>query len=314
MGYEYIYITNVFMFVCFFVSLQPIIPAIALVGYLFMYWVQKYCFFNRYRRPTPGTDFVNIAVYQIIYLGPVLFCLGNLTWANFDEDGGPKRALLPNLIALGFACLNYFVPVNTIIIGCCFEDVITKLTYYDRERIYFPSEYDRVNPATREEGVKDFSTYLSKKESEIKGLSEKERNNIFAKMFKGQQRGQLNQNAVHNEPNIGAGILGVGQRERAFQNNQPHMRPAAEAFGSFFGQGMFGHQATSQALVNMFAGGGQRGPMPVRAQPGPAVNPYPNMGQPMNPMAAMMGGPPAPQPANPFAAMMGGPPPQGRQY
>ena len=101
-------------------SLQPIIPVIALLGYLLMYWVQKYCLFNRYRRPTPGTEFVNNAVYQIIYLGPILFCVGSLTWGNFDKDGRQTESLIPNLIALGFAVINYFVPVNTIIIGCCF--------------------------------------------------------------------------------------------------------------------------------------------------------------------------------------------------
>ena len=110
------------MFVCYFVSLQPIISVIALLGFLMMYWVQKYCMFYRYRRPVPGTDFVNRAVYQIIFLGPLIYSLGSLTWSNFDPEGIPKEALLPNLIAVLFSALLVLVPMNTIVAGCCFKD------------------------------------------------------------------------------------------------------------------------------------------------------------------------------------------------
>jgi len=87
-GYQYLYL--VIMFVCFFVSLQPIVIVIALIGYFLMYWVQKYCLFNRYKRPIPGTNFVNQAVYQIIFMGPFVYSLGSLTWANFAENGIPR--------------------------------------------------------------------------------------------------------------------------------------------------------------------------------------------------------------------------------
>ena len=110
------------MFVCFFVSLQPIVSAFALVGYLMMYWVQKYCILNRYRRPVPGTDFVNAAVYRLIFLGPMIYSLGSLTWSNFSPDGIPAKALIPNLIALGVSIFIFFMPLKTIIIGTCFSE------------------------------------------------------------------------------------------------------------------------------------------------------------------------------------------------
>lgn len=110
------------MFVCYFVSLQPIVSVIALLGFVMMYWVQKYCMFYRYKRPVPGTDFVNRAVYQIIFLGPLVYSLGSLTWSNFDPQGIPKEALLPNLIAAIFSALLVFIPMNTIVAGCCFKD------------------------------------------------------------------------------------------------------------------------------------------------------------------------------------------------
>lgn len=121
MGYSYIYLVNVFLFVCFFVSLQPIVSVIGLVGYLLMFWVEKYCMFYRYKRPVPGTDFVNKAVYQWIFLGPLIYALGSLTWSNFDPSGIPKEALLPNILAAVFSALLVILPMNPIIVSCCFD-------------------------------------------------------------------------------------------------------------------------------------------------------------------------------------------------
>jgi hypothetical protein len=139
-GFEYIYIVNLFMFVCFFVSLQPIIPIIALLGYLMMYWVEKYCLFNRYRRPVPGTDFINKAVYQLIFLGPLVYTLGSLTWANFDPNGTPPEALLPNLLSLLFSVLLLILPMNTVVESCCVdENAAAKPTIFETDRMFFPS-------------------------------------------------------------------------------------------------------------------------------------------------------------------------------
>lgn len=109
------------MFVCFFVSLQPIVSVVALIGYFLMYWVEKYCMFYRYKRPVPGTDFVNKTVYQLIFLGPLIYSLGSLTWSNFDPNGIPREALLPNLLAVLFSVVLLLLPINPIILNCCFD-------------------------------------------------------------------------------------------------------------------------------------------------------------------------------------------------
>lgn len=58
-GYEYVFIVSHFLFVCFFVSLVPIIPLFAVIGYLALYWAQKYCVLNRYKRPSQGNTDIN---------------------------------------------------------------------------------------------------------------------------------------------------------------------------------------------------------------------------------------------------------------
>ena len=110
------------MFVCFYVSLQPICVFAAMLGYLMMYWAQKYCMFYRYRRPVPASDFINQAVYQFIHFGPFIFSLGSLTWSNFMPDGIPDNAIIPNIVAVCISVLIFVVPIKVILIGCCFEE------------------------------------------------------------------------------------------------------------------------------------------------------------------------------------------------
>lgn len=138
-GYQYIYPVNVFIFSCYFVSLQPIVALIGMVGYFLMYWAQKYCLFNRYRRPVPGTDFVNNAVYKIILLGPFIFGLGSMTWSNFTPGGIPQEALLPNLVIIGISVIIFIIPYNTLLMGWCFSNNYERNKKFDDERIIFPS-------------------------------------------------------------------------------------------------------------------------------------------------------------------------------
>jgi hypothetical protein len=228
-GYEYIYLVNVFMFVCFFVSLQPIVSAFALVGYLLMYWVEKYCMFYRYKRPAPGTDFVNKVIYQFIFLGPLIYSLGSLTWSNFDPAGIPKEALLPNIIAAVFAGLLLVLPITPIILSCCIDaNAVVKLTNYEDDRLFFPSEYDRVNPSTSLEGISDYKAFMQRKESEISKKSKKEQEEIMRKKRNGWQRGALNQAITHNvfaaNPQIqNQAALNLGY---LFASNQNNLMPS----------------------------------------------------------------------------------------
>jgi hypothetical protein len=85
-GSEYIYIVSLFLFTCFFVSLQPIIPVFAILGLGMMYFAQRYSIYNRCKRPTPGNSIVNSTMYQLIYIGPLLYSIGSLCWSNFMSN------------------------------------------------------------------------------------------------------------------------------------------------------------------------------------------------------------------------------------
>lgn len=124
--------------------------------------------FYRYKRPVPGTDFVNSAVYHLIFLGPLIYSLGSLTWSNFDPNGIPPEAIVPNLLAVLFSVLLIIVPINPIILSCCIdENAVVKCTQYEDDRLFFPTEYDRINPSTAEQGISEFKSYMERKNGEI---------------------------------------------------------------------------------------------------------------------------------------------------
>lgn len=137
-GYEYVYLVSLFLFTCFFVSLQPIISVFAAVGMGLMYWTQKNSLFNRMRRPIPGTDMVNLSMFQLIICGGVFYCLGSLTWSNFLPGGIPAQALVPNLIALGVSLLALFMPYNQFLASCLPENLNINREY-SKNRIILPS-------------------------------------------------------------------------------------------------------------------------------------------------------------------------------
>ena len=49
------------MFVCFFVSMQPIGPFLSLIGVLILYWTEKWTLLSRTQRPPAGSQFMNLA-------------------------------------------------------------------------------------------------------------------------------------------------------------------------------------------------------------------------------------------------------------
>lgn len=160
MGYEYIYIVNLFVFTCYYVSLQPIIPLIALLGLLCMHWAQKYSLFKRCQRPVPGTKILSTAMSQMIYFGTISFSLGSLTWANFlPQINTFEQSIPPNLLSASVAFFIFVMPYE-IIFRKIFSNKRMPEVSYRANRVFFTSEYDRLNPSTAESGIKEYRQFL----------------------------------------------------------------------------------------------------------------------------------------------------------
>jgi hypothetical protein len=97
-------------------SLQPIIIVFAILGLFLNYWAQKYCLFNRCKRPVPGTRILYDTMVQFIYAGGLFYSLGSLTFINLIPEDIFKNkinpALAANLIAVGVSALSLFIPFS----------------------------------------------------------------------------------------------------------------------------------------------------------------------------------------------------------
>lgn len=106
---------SLYFFVCFFSSLQPIIVIFGMFGIFFMYWVQKFNLFHRYRKPAKGGRIINATMVQLISLGPFLFALGNFAWSNFFQAGKPKYAAVPNSLSLLIGLIIFLFPYRYLV-------------------------------------------------------------------------------------------------------------------------------------------------------------------------------------------------------
>ena len=120
-GYEYISVLDIYLFTAFFVSLQPVIVFFALIGLMLFYWIQKYNVLNRIKRPVPGTSFINNAMFQLVSLGPIFYCLGALMWSHFIDSPSSVAYGIPNLVALGFSIAIFLLPFHTLFEICCMQ-------------------------------------------------------------------------------------------------------------------------------------------------------------------------------------------------
>jgi hypothetical protein len=136
------------------------VPVFALLGLFFMYWIEKYSLFNKCQRPVPGIDTINVVMHQFIYIGGAAYALGSLTWAVFLSDKNFRDSMVANLVAAGLGLVIFLFPYETFV--SYKENTNLKKSYSDR-RVYFPAEYDRLNPVTKKEGIREYREFLMKK-------------------------------------------------------------------------------------------------------------------------------------------------------
>lgn len=90
----------------------------------------------------------------ILYFCIIAYGFGSLTWSNFEKGSYPHRAFIPSVIAIGLG-VGLYVVILTRLLDTCFLNYYSPQDY-DAERVFFPSEYDRLNPVTRAKGVRRY--------------------------------------------------------------------------------------------------------------------------------------------------------------
>jgi hypothetical protein len=138
-GYEYIAPLNIYLFVCFYVSLQPVVVIFGLIGLSLFYLTQKWNLLNRFKRPIPGTGMIDRAVFQLVSLGPIFYSLGALTWSHFLATPSSVPMSVPNILAACLSAILFIFPIYTILGSCSEKPTIHPNLKYKDCRLIFAS-------------------------------------------------------------------------------------------------------------------------------------------------------------------------------
>ena len=99
-----------FLFSCFYASLQPIIVIISAVGLFLMGYAQKFSLYKLSKRPIPGNNEINTGMYYFILAGPLCYSLGSYCLVNIFSNFRP--GIIPNTLAIIISVLIFFIPYN----------------------------------------------------------------------------------------------------------------------------------------------------------------------------------------------------------
>lgn len=143
-GIQYVYLITVYLFTCFFMSLQPIIIIFAICGYVINFWVQKYCLFHRSKRPVPGTRILYDRMVQFVYAGGLFYSVGSLCFVNLIPENlfenKINQALFANLVALGVSVLIMLVPFSAVYNSMIrVRSAESEGQLFSQDRVFLPS-------------------------------------------------------------------------------------------------------------------------------------------------------------------------------
>ena len=159
-SYKYSYIAKTLLMSFFYIPIFPFGVLISLLGFNFGYFLEKYNFSHRYKRPEMLNSricefYSNYFIVNFIMLGigNYIFILDNYKnkiWAIF------------NIFLFLFLLLIPFNPISRIDFMGVRESQIKKDVNYDNSFFKFCTDYERVNPVTKKEGMKNFLNGLKK--------------------------------------------------------------------------------------------------------------------------------------------------------
>ena len=136
--------------------MQPYVVVPALLGFFLMFWANKYTLLYNSTRPVPSSELLADAMGQLIFLSPFVLAIGNLTWYHLvikETIDFSKLIYISRITALGVSVLFFLLPIDSIVGAVCAVPDDEVLTYDDvRKRL--SSEYDRLNPATKDDALK----------------------------------------------------------------------------------------------------------------------------------------------------------------
>ena len=178
---KYSYLVKTVLMSFFFASVFPLGFCISLIGFIFVFWLEKFNFSKMYKKPEKLDK--QIVEYYITYFfmiffafvyGSFHFLIGNLGFFGFEFQN------IWITIIFIFCNILLFIPFQL-----CFkkdffkfkESEIHKKTFDDMY-VYFNNDYERANPMTRIEGEMRYLDKLEEKNKIDKKEKDKRKKKI----------------------------------------------------------------------------------------------------------------------------------------
>jgi hypothetical protein len=156
---KYSYITKTLLMSFLYMPIFPLSIAISLVGFIFGYFLEKFNFAKMYKRP----DILNSEICEFYsnYFGVNFFMLAIGDFIFLEDENNRNLLSIINVIIFGALVI---IPYNQIFdidfIGINESDL--NQDKYEECYFTFFNDYEKTNPMTKKEGIKNFMLKLEK--------------------------------------------------------------------------------------------------------------------------------------------------------
>ena len=143
-----------------YIPIFPLGVPISLFGFIFGYFLEKYNFTHIYKRPEMINE--SICIFYISSFNIYLFCFSIGIWMFMNDTFHSKVWPLIDIIFFGVLCI---IPYKQILsykfLKFRESDINTKT--YEEVYFHFYNDYERINPMTKKNGLKNYLFKLKSK-------------------------------------------------------------------------------------------------------------------------------------------------------
>ena len=158
---KYSYLAKTILMAFFYLPIFPVGIIITFLGLIFGYFLEKYNFIKRYKRPEMLNEKMCEFYFNYFIIFLFVFSLGD--YCFIARSFQSQEWAIINLIVFGILTL---CPYNKLIIVCFNKYNILKINSKSINKVYFKfyNDYQRQNPFTKKEGLYFYINQLKDKE------------------------------------------------------------------------------------------------------------------------------------------------------
>lgn len=190
----------------------PIAPIMSGLGFVFLYYIERYKVVNKYRKPEQINGEISIFFLSIMRIGTI--CYSIMTY-SVQTEADREKAYSIALLVLGiiFACFPFELFKDKVI---AFDDVAASYNF-DEKYFSFGTNYEIVNPITKSLGENKYLNKLIEKKIITQEDKEKflngemgEISNVIELYYNKIGKKKAAKKFLKKNKTKGQGLLGIG--------------------------------------------------------------------------------------------------------